>query len=223
MISGKNNETARGLAVRHLEESLGNMWLVAELLNQQDKEISPTKCNEYLSFISSTAAELSQLVADLAQLSSLETCATPLNRTRLRMSELVQQGMESLHALADSRSVEVCLVSSGSEADVQGDYWKLSQAISALLEDAIRCTSPGSRVDIEVRSIPKAVRIVIRSAEVMQAGHRMGLSSFTGGDSAKTETCLSVPLAKEIVDLHGGLITSASSGKQFVMVLPVAA
>lgn len=212
------------MAVQHLEESLGDVWLAAELLTQQHDHLGPSKRTEYLGFISSKAAELSQLVADLVQLRSLESRSATLNRTPLRLSELVLECMEGLHLQADSRSVAVCLVCSGDESDVDGDYWKLAQVVQALLEDAIRCTSPGGRVDIEVRGMPKAVRMVIRSSEVITSGQRVGVSSFTppACPSAKAETCLTFPLVRELVDLHGGLISGTPGGKQFVLVLPVA-
>jgi hypothetical protein len=131
--------------------------------------------------------------------------------------------MEGLHALADARGVEVSLLSSGSESKVQGDYWKLSQAVRALLEDAIRNTAPGSRVEMEVLSIPKAVRLVIRSAQTLPSGHRSGMAAFLGGCSGKNDTLLRVPLAREIIDLHGGLIAGASGDQRFIVVLPAAA
>jgi signal transduction histidine kinase len=222
-VTDKNGGPSLGLAVQHLEESLGDVWLAAELLNQHHDDLRPVKRAEYLDFISSKAASLSRLVADLVQLSSLETHSATLNCTPLHVSELVMEGMEALQTQADGRSVAVCLVCSGIEANVQGDYWKLSQAIHALLEDAVRCTSPGGRVDIEVRSMPRAVRIVIRSSEVIKSGQRMGLSSFTPSACSKAETCLTFPLAKELVDLHGGLLSGIPGGKQFVVVLPAAA
>ena len=219
----KNSGGTLGLAVQHLEQSLGDMWLVAELMNRDGDTVSTAKRAEYLSFISTTAAELSHLVSDFVQMNSLEARSATLSCTPLQVSELVLQCMEGLHSFADSRAVEVGLLSSGSEAHVQADYWKLSQAIHALLEDSIRSTSPGGRVDVEVRTIPKAVRIVIRSSETMRSGNRVGISSFSASGSPKGETCLSVPIAKEIIDLHGGLISGVSGGKQFVVVLPAAA
>ena len=221
MIS-KSSEATHGIAIQYLEEALGNVWLMAELLNREDQELAPAKRAEYLSFISSTTAELSHLVADLALLNSYGARKAALNCTPLSLSELVLQCMEGLHGVAEARAVDVCLVSSGSESLVQGDYWKLSQAIGALIEDVIRNTAPGGCVDMEVLSIPKAVRLVIRSSEILATGKRSGMAGFLVGDGQKSDALLRVPLAREIIDLHGGLISGESAEQRFIVVLPSA-
>lgn len=75
---------------------------------------------------------------------------------------------------------------------------------------------------MEVLSIPKAVRLVIRSSASIPCGKRAGLAAFLGSEPAKSDALLSVPLAREIIDLHGGLISGASGERRFIVVLPAA-
>ena len=71
-------------------------------------------------------------------------------------------------------------------------------------------------------SIPKAVRLVIRSSEILATGKRSGMAGFLVGDGQKSDALLRVPLAREIIDLHGGLISGESAEQRFIVVLPSA-
>jgi len=114
---------------------------------------------------------------------------------------------------------------------VRGDMAKLCQVISILLSNAIRFSPDGSEVAVSSRTEPGCVQITVKDHGVgMPAGFDDQLfGRFRwSADNPTTKVLgsgLGLPIAREIVELHGGRIwfdRLAGAGSEFHFTIPTA-
>jgi len=112
---------------------------------------------------------------------------------------------------------------------VKGDWTKLSQLITILLNNAIKYSPEGSDILIVSRSVAGAVELTVRDHGIgMPADFDQrvfGRYRFTA-DNPATEVAgsgLGLPIARQIVDMHGGAIwfeSESGAGTNFHFTIP---
>src|SRR5262249_56540483 len=128
-------------------------------------------------------------------------------------------------------SSDVCSSDRGHVADdvvVTADRTRLEQVAANLIDNAVKYTAPGGRVDVETRrSGDRALLMVRDTGQGIPPDERPRIfDRLFRGDSSRTERGLGLGLSlvKAIVEAHGGTVAVDSDlgrGSTFTVSLPV--
>jgi signal transduction histidine kinase len=179
----------------------------------------------------------------LMDISEAESGALQLRREPIRLAEIVDRAVDLYREVAEAKGVTLVApdpestaprLGSGRAAEpirdviVDGDRARLEQVAANLIDNAIKYTPPGGRVDVALsRDEGRAVLRVsdtgsgIPPEEVPRIWERL----FRGDTSrAERGLGLGLSLVKAIVEAHGGSVeveSTVGSGSRFTVSLPM--
>jgi len=172
------------------------------------------------------ALRLSRIVADLLDLSRLESGSEPGDGVRL--DALVREEVERYEASAREASV-LLSVETPDAASVTGSARDLSLLVRNLVDNAVRYTAPGGRVEIRVIAEPACVTLAVEDSgvgipvrdlpRVFERFYRVdrARSRETGG------TGLGLSIVRHVAENHGGSVSVTSElgvGSTFTVRFP---
>jgi len=172
-----------------------------------------------------SCARLSALIAEMSDLSNLEEGSAPFNRSAIELRTVLSDAIATLPELPD-RHIDVELSTGSGSATVQADPVRLKTAFTSLLI-ALR------------RELVASPKLLVRERGGEFQGKPASWIAFADADHiAELETAtperlttfnewrggcgLGLPVARRIIDSHGGAIWSPSEEKMMgaVVVLP---
>jgi signal transduction histidine kinase len=170
---------------------------------------------------------LGRLVTQLLDLSRLESGAVPLERTEFRVEPLLTHAVreQQLHA----PGIDVAVVVETPDLTADGDPERVHQVVANLLENAVRYTPRGGRVEVRARRSPSSVTIEVcdEGPGIPESETNRVFERFYRADQARAASDggagLGLAIAQWIVDLHGGEIHPESldpHGCRMVVTLP---
>jgi signal transduction histidine kinase len=175
------------------------------------------------------AERLGRLVTQLLDLSRLESGVLPLQRRAFDVLPVLEDAVDEsrLHAPHVPVSVQVAGDHPGLWAD--GDPERVHQVVANLLENAVRHSPAGARV--EVRAHPDrggvAIEVLDEGPGIPEEEASRVFERFYRADVARSSSHggagLGLAIARWIVDLHGGDIRAerrAPTGCRMVVLLP---
>ena len=158
----------------------------------------------------SQVERLGRLVAQLLDLSRLESGAVPLERTAFRVEPLLDHAVREQRMHAPNVEVSVSVDSPDLVAD--GDPERVHQVVANLLENAVRHTPVGGTVEVRAHRSHNGVTIEVvdEGPGIPEAEQDRVFERFYRADSARATrdggAGLGLAIAQWIVDLHGGEI-----------------
>lgn len=165
----------------------------------------------YLTGMERQVRALSSLVDDLQLHTRLVSGTLELKLTRLDLTELADEAMETVRPLAENRSVKL-LLEADSRVTVEADGSQLARVVRNLLDNAIRHAPGDSVVLVQIEHDGQsAVLRVIDEGDGFPAEFRdRAFEPFTRADEARdlrTGTAgLGLSIAKGIVTAHRGTL-----------------
>ncbi|HTJ75885.1 MAG TPA: ATP-binding protein [Acidimicrobiales bacterium] len=170
---------------------------------------------------------LGTLVAQLLDLSRLESGAVPLQRRPFDLRPLLEDaaGETRLH----TTDVEVAVSVDPPGATADGDPERVHQVVANLLDNAVRYSPPGGRVELRASRSRSSVTIEVcdEGPGIPEQDSTRVFERFYRADAARSSTeggaGLGLAIARWIVDLHGGEIRAEARqphGCRMVVVLP---
>lgn len=124
---------------------------VSNLLTQTQVTLSKSRTvDEYRDILASNAEEferLSRIVSDMLFLAKSENDLVVPNREPVSLADEVRSVLEFYEALAEEKNIGVSLVGQGF---ISGDRLMIRRAISNLMSNAVRHTSPGGRITVRI-------------------------------------------------------------------------
>jgi two-component system, OmpR family, phosphate regulon sensor histidine kinase PhoR len=186
-------------------------------------------CDRFLHTIQRHTERLNSLLEDLLVLSRLESSTPGLHWEPTPLGELITGVVEDLRER--SQAGEHCLTVTVDPAVgvVVADPLKISQVCANLLDNALKYTPRGSRIDVEARPRGGEIEVCVRDngpgipegdlPHLFERFYRVdkGRSRETGG------TGLGLSIVKHIVQLHGGRVwveSTPGKGTAFYFALP---
>ena len=172
---------------------------------------------------------ITAMLATLMDISEAETGAMNLRIEQTRLADLVQQTIELYEDVADDSGVEL-KAAVAPDLVVSADRARMRQALANLVDNAIKYTPRGGRVEITGSEEPGGVRIRVADTgvgipadELPHIWDRL----YRGDKSRSTRGLgLGLSLVKAIVGAHRGRImveSVPSRGTRFDIHLPTAA
>jgi PAS domain S-box-containing protein len=171
---------------------------------------------------------LMQLVNDILDIERLDADAMILDVTDTPVDEIVRQAVDAAAGMAIDRDVEI--ETRGIDGAVlRVDGFRIGQALTNLIGNAVKFSPAGGVVRVEEEVRPDAVTISVSDAgpgippdmqeSIFERFEQVrGLNDVMGGG-----TGLGLPIAKGIVEAHGGTIMVESelgAGSRFIIRLP---
>jgi signal transduction histidine kinase len=162
----------------------------------------------------------------LMDISEAETGTMRLHREQVNLTELVGQAVELYEDVAEEKQVTIENQASG-ELWVDVDRTRMRQVIANLLDNAVKYTPAGGRVEVGTSARDGEVLLSVRDTGIGIPREELPRiwERLYRGDKSRSEhgLGLGLSLVKAIVEAHGGRVTVESSrdqGSQFLLHLP---
>jgi len=182
---------------------------------------------DFLTRIEGEADRLTQMVAELTQLSRIETGQVELKKEPVNLNTLVDDAIAELNPLAEKQQVKLLKELTPDFPSVMADKDRIRQTIINLIHNAIKFNKAGGSVII-------STGFNISSVSLSVADTGIGISRddlprvferFYKADKARTGggSGLGLAIAKHTVQAHGGDIRAQSEegkGSTFTFTLP---
>ncbi|MGB9886081.1 MAG: two-component system histidine kinase PnpS [Moorellales bacterium] len=201
----------------------------AETLREGAVEDPPVR-DRFLSIIVAEANRLQRLLDDLLTLAYVENRQVQLKVGRAQVEAVVAEVVDLLGPLAEAKKLELRsdLGSPLPPVSMHPDY--LRQTLVNLVDNAIKYTPPGGKVEIVARARDEVVQVEVRDTGVgipAEALPRL-FERFFRVDKARSRelggTGLGLAIVKHLLERHGGTISVRSvpgRGSTFCFTLPV--
>ena len=159
---------------------------------------------------------LTGLVSEVSELSNLEGGTAPFNRHATDLHSALRDAVSQLPALPD-RDVRVDLQLEGDAAPIQGDPVRLTQAMASVIKSLQRELISDAPLVVRQRRLPAVsarYEILIGDEETLalldaeDPGTRELFDEWRGGSG------LILPIARRVIEAHGGHIWGAPGGRK---------
>lgn len=203
--------------------------IIAFVETLEDGAIDDSENNRrFLNVIRRNAERMHVLIADILELSLIESGNVSIDKGHVRVAHLVDEIFDSLSAKAEERDI---LLSHDidAEARVHADLGRLEQMLTNLIDNAIKFNRSAGSVEVTLKQTPdRSVISVADTGEGIMAEHLgriferfyrldRGRSREVGG------TGLGLAIVKHLARLHGGEVSVESElarGTTFHIELP---
>jgi len=184
---------------------------------------------EFLASMSQETARLERLVEEQLQLARLDAGALPLERERIDLGELASRVVASRAPLAGRVGVGLAAVPAADEpVVVEADAARVEQIMLILLDNALRHTPAGGRIEVAVGRDGEEATVAVRdSGEGIPAeAQPFVFDRFYRGDASREgrSAGLGLAIARGLADAHRGslgLRSEVGAGSTFTLRLPL--
>ncbi|MBI5359374.1 MAG: HAMP domain-containing protein [Planctomycetes bacterium] len=188
------------------------------------------KAKEFLAIIEKNVKQLTNLVEDLLDLARLESREGIARMRPADIGEVVRRVLDNFKPAVMGKGHNVIVDISEGLPLMQADSDLLEKAIGNLIDNAVKYTPAGGRIEVCVKPSDKAVRIEVRDngIGIPQADMERIFERFYRVDKSRSRemggTGLGLAIVKHIVQLHHGEVTVQSTpgkGSVFTISMPV--
>ena len=159
---------------------------------------------------------LTRIISDMLFLAKADHGQSALRQERLNLRQEAEAVIEFFDPLAQDREIKLVL---GGDGDIAGDRLMVQRAIANLLSNAIRHTTPGNTIGIEINhAISDGVQVSVINPGPPISPQHLGriFDRFYRAEPAREHSSdssgLGLAIVKSIMDLHGGRATVRSEG-----------
>lgn len=166
-------------------------------------------------------SNVQRLVDDLLDVARMKQGKLVLRKSRIDLPQLVRGCVHDMRPRAEASKLELHADIAAEPLEVLGDSTRLEQVMTNLVDNAIKYTPEGGRIDVDVRHAPEreAVVIHVRDSGVGFEGGRIdaAFEAFVQFDRDKDRAAggmgLGLSVVKALVNLHEGQIRASSPGR----------
>ncbi|AQS58327.1 two-component system histidine kinase PnpS [Desulforamulus ferrireducens] len=189
----------------------------------------PEIARNFLEIIHSEGKRLANLIDDLLKLSRLEDRRNILHKQPVNLADVIQKTVKMFEGLAQDKNIELTIAIPEDLPSVPGDAGLLSQVVVNLVDNALKYTLPGGKVNIAVNPQHDHVTVAVADTGIGIPPENLSrvFERFYRVDKARSRemggTGLGLSISKHIVEAHGGKIkvTSSPAGSTFTFTLPL--
>jgi PAS domain S-box-containing protein len=179
--------------------------------------VAPEQASRLTKMIQRTAGGMETLLNDLLDISRIEARTFAVARSPVDVHALLADAREAFESHAAQRHVILEAFPPPAPLCVMGDPARLGQVLSNLLGNALKHAPADSRIALEARVADKWVEFRVQDhGRGVPADHLLHIfDRFWQADrTARTGAGLGLPIAKGIVEAHGGRIWAQSAPGQ---------
>ena len=186
------------------------------------RERTADEYREALDIIRSESVHLTRLIEDVLLMARADAQQLPLQPVDFELRDVVEDAARSMRTLAAAKSVALTAATDGA-MPMRGDPELLRRMLVNLLDNGVKFTQPGGRVEIATRKDGGRIIIAVRDSGtgIPAEAQPHIFDRFYRADPARTSgtgSGLGLAIAKSIAEMHGGdirLVHSDASGSLF--------
>jgi len=189
-------------------------------------DLPEEKKRQQVEAIRRTTERMNRLIQDLLDVTGIESGQLSIHPAPLGMLSLLEEASEMMAPLAVERGLIFACERPGEDAVVAADRERLLQVFSNLVGNAIKFTPAGGRISLGCAPDPSRVTFWVEDTGPGIAPEdipRLFDRFWRGKDHHEAGSGLGLPIAKGIVEVHGGSIAVESRpgrGARFTFALP---
>ncbi len=178
----------------------------AELLQAGVAGEISEQAREYVDAILQSVGRLTAQVENVLDLSQSEAGLLPLSKERVNLFALATQVVrEREQAIVDS-GLSLDLRGSKASGTVDADPRQLAKAVGQVLDNAIAATGRGGRILVDLSKSQGTARVVVSdNGRGMDQDALRRLQQGNAADGGRKQG-LGIPLARQLVEAHGGTL-----------------
>lgn len=193
---------------------------------QLDKETE----KKYLHIAYDKAVRMEGLVTDLFDFTRYEKNKMVITKSRLDLKQFMEQILDEFYPSLMEAHLECYTVFPPEKIYIDGDGELLARAFGNLMGNAIKYGAEGKQIQIEIQNYPETHRVRV---SIINYGRLIApkdldkiFDKFYRGDTSRSSkeggTGLGLAIAKNIFDMHNGMIRvrSDEGGTVFEVLLP---
>jgi signal transduction histidine kinase len=173
-----------------------------------------------------TIDRLNRLVSDLLDLAKIEAGKTTLKIEKVNLSQLIDEVVDSYSVAIKFKKIDVAKQVQTSNPVIFGDKDRLTQVLINLLYNSITYSHEKGHITLQLLDEGDKIRFVIQDdgPGISKENLEKIFDKFVRVSAEKREgTGLGLPIAQDIVRLHGGKLWAESEegkGSKFIVLLP---
>jgi signal transduction histidine kinase len=198
----------------------------ARTLQARWDDLQPAQRASFLGLIADETDRLAELVSDVLDTSRIEAGTFSFTFTNVDLAELLLESVEHSRVAQEEVAIETAI--HGELPRVRGDRERLRQLLANLIDNAVKYSVPGGRVEVSAESQNGAVRVEVRDegAGIALDQQEVIFEKFgrAADGQSKPGTGLGLFIARSIAEAHGGSLDVRSSpqrGATFTLSLPL--
>ncbi len=196
-----------------LNAILGYATLMREENAEGDEELS-----KKIEVIERNALAQKRLIEDLLDTNRIISGKLRLDVQPVELGAVIESALDTLRPVAMSKGVRLGKVTPGNTVTIRGDPARLQQVIWNLVNNSVKFTPAGGRVDVLMECVASHVEVTVSDTGIGIPPDQLDsiFERFKQVDSSSTRRHgglgLGLPISKTLVEMHGGTITASSPG-----------
>ncbi|MET0983528.1 MAG: ATP-binding protein [Telluria sp.] len=218
------------MLAHELRNPLAPIMVAAELLGHASVDVERVKRTGAV--ILRQVKHLTSLVDDLLDVSRVTRGLVVIDKQRVDMRTILAQAVEQVTPLLQARRHQLEVRPQAQPLVVCGDAKRLIQVLANLLNNAVKYTPPGGRIEVEARIDGSCAQVHVSdngigmSEELIARAFELFAQAERGSDRTQGGLGIGLAVVKRLVELHGGAIRVQSDGpgqgSRFTVSIPLA-
>ncbi len=177
----------------------------------------------YIDILDSKAQRLKQLTDDLVEASRISSGSIELEKEKLNLTELLNQGIGEFSERLEESSLQVVFEDGDVPAYIYADSRRMWRVVENLFNNICKYAMEGTRVYIQTTKQEGRIEVSIKNISRQQMSVRPEelTERFIRGDSSRSTegSGLGLSIAKSLVQVHGGSFEILMDGDLFKVLL----
>jgi signal transduction histidine kinase len=229
-LADRRKDEFLAMLAHELRNPLAPIAAAAQLLNMGPPDSA--RVERTSAIIARQVAHMTGLIDDLLDVSRVTRGLVVLARDEVDLRHVIEDAIEQVRPLIESRrhQLGLHLEPEAGSALVEGDPKRLVQVVANLLNNAAKYTPEGGRLAIWMGVTPDHVLVSVAdngigiAADLLPTVFDLFSQAERTPDRAQGGLGLGLALVKSLVELHGGMVTATSEGRnmgtEFTLRLP---
>lgn len=192
-----------------------HMWIQLVRSSNLDR----ARMSEAVDSIERGVSTLTHLINDLLDLNAITSGKLRVQPGMIHLQAAVELAIRNILPMAEARKISVHVNAPGTPLVISGDATRIQQVFGNLLDNSVKFTQAGGRIEINVEKQAAFARVTVSDNGRGIAPDFLPnvFDRFRQADSSITRRHgglgLGLAIVKHIVELHGGVISAESQGE----------
>lgn len=235
-LINKRKDEFLGVLAHELRNPLAPMRFALELLRRG--EADSERAVQARQVLVRQLDHMVRIVEDLLDVARITHGKVGVHRSPVDIRTVVSSAVELCQPAIDAAGHEVSVILPEGDGGLVGDEIRLTQVVVNLLNNAVKFTPPGGRIQVAVEryeeddpEYPNQMRISVRDSGIGIDSETLPriFDMFVQGDSTleggHAGLGVGLTLVRNLVELHGGSVDVHSdglgTGSEFIVMLPI--